>query len=278
MTDRREPREVRPAEILAAAQATASVRGLSQKILQKTDPDGTPAAKVRLGLVVAVDTATWTCTALIGDQLTQVPGIPVLAGVVPVVECAGQFVQVGDQYTLIGMLAKGPAAVRIRKTANQSIFNTGSATADNDLKFYGVAGRSYIFDAMLIVFQNTGTNSLDIKVGWSSLPAGATWSGGGPGPATAIANSLSGTEGPASANWRAAFSTTGVLLPYGVEGSSGVGVDGVSVVVPFQGTIKMGATSGLCTLGWTQNGPATATTTVREGSFLKADMTSEYTL
>jgi hypothetical protein len=143
MTDRREPKEVRPAEILAAAQTNASIRGLSQKILQQTGPDGTPFAKGRLGFVVAFDTATWTCTALIGDQLTQVPGIPVLADVVPAVECAGQFLQIGDQYTLIGMLAKGPAAVRIRKTANQSIFNTGSATADNDLKFYGVAGRSF---------------------------------------------------------------------------------------------------------------------------------------
>lgn len=276
MTDRRTPKEVRPAEILASAQAAASVRGLSQKILQKTDPDGTPDAKLRMGFVVAFDAATWTCTALIGDQLTQVPGIPILADVMPAVECAGHFLQVGNEYTLIGMLAKGPASFRIRKTANQSIFNTGSGNNDTDLKFYGVAGRTYIFDAMLFVFQNTGTATLDIKLGWT-LPAGATWTGGGPGPISTIATGT-GTEAGGTGNWRAAFSTTGILLPYGVEGSAGVGIDGTSVVIPFEGSIKMGATSGLCSLAWVQNAPGTATTTVREGSFLKADMTSEYTL
>lgn len=275
------PKIVKPAEILAGVQAGTTRSRLAGKLLRRIEPAGTPTAKVRLGFVVAFDATTWTVTALIGDQLTQVSGIPVLAGVVPVIECAGQFVQVGGdsttEYTLLGMLGKGPGIIRIRKPADQSVTNSTVLQSDNDLRFYALAGRTYLFDIYVVVMK-TGTEVVtDLKLGWI-MPSGTTWSGGGPGPSTALTENVNvATQALETnnigANWRA-FSNVVGQLPYGVDAS------GRGVGIQFLGSLKVGATSGLCTVVWGQNGTPGGgiTTTVKEGSYLKADMTSEYTL
>lgn len=280
-----EPNIVQPAELLQRAQASTSVSRLAETIGRQIDPGGTPYAKMRLGYVTAFDSATWTCTALIGDLLTPIPNIPVLGNVLPAIEAAGLFAQTGGdrttEYTLVGMLPKDPGTPtygqvwRIRKPSAETITNA-SSNDDDHLRFYGQAGRTYLFEALLIAQQNTGTD-MDIKVGWS-MPSGTTWCGGGPGPIATIAAGSADASTGAGSNWRARMNSTGGLLPFGIEPSSGPGVDGPLDLIPLHGSIKMGATSGLCIISWGQNTPATASTTVREGSYLKVDMTSEYTL
>lgn len=271
MTD--DTRIVKPAEILAKAQAQSTTNQLAKKLLLQSDPPGTPAAKTRLGYVVAFDAATWTCTALIGDQLTQVPEIPVLAGVVPVIECAGMFQQVGDQYTLFGMLNKGPGQVRIRKAADQTINNQATMTNDTELKFWGVAGRSYLMEALILALQNSVTVVVDFKLGWN-LPSGATWSSGGLGPVQAIGIGNSEEVG-ASANFRGYSNiASGTSIPFGMEPDT----SNRASTFQLHGSIKMGATSGWCNVAWAQRVNSAINTTVKEGSYLKVDITSEYTL
>lgn len=274
----KDPRTVDPAALLAGVRTGADVSKVSQKLLSKIDPPGTPYAKVRLGYVTGYDPLTHTCTAKIGDQTVSISGIPVLAGVQPVLNASGHFVQVSNEktteYTLIGMLMKSPATIRIRKPAIQSINNTGPGmVADTDLAFYGQAGRAYLFEALAVVTQNTATNTLDLVLGWI-LPSGATWTGGGPGPISSIATGTAVESTGAGANWRAFVGNVGGIT-YGVEGSSGAGLYDRPDSIMLHGSIKMGGTSGLCSLAWSQAGPANATTRVNEGSYLKADMTSE---
>lgn len=280
-----EPKVVHPADILQNAKTSIATSRLADTLRRQSDPGGTPYAKMRLGYVNAFNPATWTVTALIGDLLTPIPNIPVLGNVLPAVQAAGLFAQTGGgsttEYTLVGMLPKDAGTPtygqvwRIRKPAVETITNSG-ANDDADLRFYGQAGRTYLFEALLIVQQNTITD-MDIKVGWT-LPSGTTWSGGGPGPISTIAAGSADASTGAGANWRARMNSTGGLLPFGVEVSTGAGVDGPLDMIPLQGSIHMGATSGLCIISWGQNAPNTASTKVREGSYLKVDMTSEYTL
>jgi hypothetical protein len=274
MTEAGDPRLVKPAEILARMQGSTSIGKLASKIQRGIEPPGTPDGKFRLGFVVSFDPTTWTVTALIGDQLTQVPNIPVLAGVVPVAECAAYFGQVSGgsttEYTLLGMLPKGPSSVRIRKTADQNINNSATLINDNDLKFYALAGRTYLFEAFVVAAVNSASTApLDIKLAWG-LPSGATWTGGGPGPDPAITNT-----GVGSTKWFGLVAATTAATGFGTIPFNAVLIP---TLIPFQGSIKMGATSGMCNLMWAQQTAQAATTVVYEGSYLKADMTSEYTL
>lgn len=280
-----EPMIVRPEAVLQQVRTGASVKRVAEVMQRLVDPGGTPYGKVRLGYVQAFDPATWTCTALVSDLLTPIPNIAVLGDHYPPVESPGIFLQTGGQgtteYILIGTLPKDPGTstygqmFRVRKTADEDRTNSGTLTADTQLKFYGQAGRTYLCDIMLIVCQNS-INNMDIDIGWI-LPSGTTWSGGGPGPISTIAPGTSLESSGAGANWRAGFSTSGAL-PYGVEVSGTNGVFGPALGIHFHSSIKMGATSGICSVAWNQHTALTATTRVREGSYLRADMTAEYTL
>src|SRR5690349_10200021 len=126
-----EPQIVHPADILQKAQSAQAVNRLADTIGRQIDPGGTPYAKMRLGYVTAFDPATWTCTAVIGDLLTPITGIAVLAEVMPAVQGAAMFAQTGGksttQYILIGSLPKDSGTPtygktwRIRKPAEQSV-------------------------------------------------------------------------------------------------------------------------------------------------------------
>lgn len=284
MTD---PTIVRPKDILQKAQSAQAVNKLADTIGRQIEPGGTPYAKMRLGYVTAFDPVTWTCTALIGDLLTPVSGIAVLAEVMPAVEGAAMFAQTGGksttQYILIGTLPKDSGTPtygrtwRVRKPAEQSVLNSASAIADNDLFFYGQAGRSYIYDVLLLVSQNGTTTAADVKAGWI-LPSGATFSGGAIGPISSLAQSNSSQESTgAGTNWRAQVNTTGTF-PYGTDPNT-TGTENYPIMVRMQGTIKMGATAGTCSVAWAQQtAQGGITTKIKEGSFLKVDMTSEYLL
>jgi hypothetical protein len=286
-----EPKVVHPSAILSNAKALVDTTRLADTLSRQIDPGGTPDAKIRLGYVTSFDPSTWTVTATIGDPLTPIPNVPVLAHVLPAIEAPALFAQTGGnsttEYALMGMLPKDPGTPtygqtwRVRKTAQQSITNSASVISDTDLLFYGQAGRTYLFEILTIVTK-TGTEVIsDFQLGWT-MPTGATWSGGGPGPISTIAgigNSTSQETTGAGANWRA-FSNAVGSLPYGVEANVTDGSESGAVSIMFHGSLKMGATSGVCNVVWAQRaaGGGGITTRVKEGSYLKVDMTSEYTL
>lgn len=282
-----EPNLVRPADILQSAKASASVGRVAEIIGRQIDPGGTPYGKVRLGYVQTFDPATWTCTALIGDLLTVLPGIPVLGHICPANESAAMFLQTSvggkTEYLLIGTMPKDPGTPtygqtwRIRKTAEESVLNSASAISDAELRFTGQAGRTYLYDALLLVTQNGTTTAADVRAGWA-LPSGATFSGGAIGPISSLAQSNSSSESTgAGVNWRAQINTVGTF-PYGTDPNTG-GTENYPIMVRLQGSIKMGATPGICAVAWAQQtAQGGITTRVKEGSFLKVDMTSEYTL
>jgi hypothetical protein len=273
---------VKPSEILSKLAVEAQTAGLSNKLQRLTAPAGTPDAKVRVGYVMAFDPATWTVTAMVGDSITQITGIPALAGFQPMIQQAGLFLQAGGdgttQYTLIGMLGQGSTgggAVRVRKAADQSVTNTATLGADSELAFYAQSERSYIFEAQLFVRQNSTVATLDLNVGWL-LPAGATYTIGGSGPDTSIAGG-NASLASASGQYRAGLAAvSGDKLAFGVEPATTGGTYDFHIVsVWVAGCITMGATSGLCSVGWCQNIGAAASTQVRAGSWLKVDATNE---
>jgi hypothetical protein len=282
-----EIRVVHPQDVLRSLEASRATNRLADTLSRQASPGGTPYSKTRLGYVTAFDPSTWTVTALIGDLLTPIPGIAALGEVLPAVEAPGMFLQTGGdgttEYTLIGMLPKDSGTPtygqtwRLRTQADQTIANSGPTVgADAYLKFYGQAGRTYIFDLCLIVAQSSPTNTIDFVLDWI-LPSGATWSGGGPRTSLSIATGTGSDSTGASANWRAYSNETNPIA-YGIEGSSTLGLFDRPDAVMLKGTVKMGATSGLCSVGWAQNSPQAVSTRVEEGSYLKVDMTSEYTL
>lgn len=273
---------VKPAEILLKLAVESQTAGLSDKLKGIITPAGTPPAKVRVGYVVALDPATWTVSAMVGDAVTQIDGIPALAGFQPMVGQAGMFLQTGGdgttQYTLIGMLGQGSTgggAVRIRKSADQAVTNSTVLGADTHLAFYAQSERSYIFEYQLFVRQNSTTFNNNIVVGWM-LPSGATYTIGGSGitisPTGGNDSLLAG-----SGQYRAGVgAVSGDKLAFGVELAQSVGVYNPrrsSIIV--SGCITMGATSGLCSVGWAQNTGAASGTQVCAGSWLKVDATSE---
>jgi hypothetical protein len=271
---------VKPAEILAAAGQQATAGAVAEQVLRRTNPPGTPFSKTRYGLVTTYDVDTWTCTAQIGDASTSIAGIPMLGGVMPAVNAYGMFAEVTagskTEYTLVGMLMGGPMRQVIRTPADQTMTNSLGPNLDGYLKFKGLAGRTYLYRAVMLVSENT-INDMDVKFGWS-LPSGATFSGGGIGPIQSIAAGSSLESTGAGANWRGVVGASGFMLQYGVEVSTANGTYGPIDTVLLAGSIKMGAVDGTCNLTWGQRVNLTATTKISQGSTLQIEMTSEYTL
>lgn len=277
---------VSPSQILANARATSAVKRVADVIGRQIESDGVPAAKVRLGYVNTYYPATHTVDAIIGDLVTTIPNVPVLQGVLPITGQAALFAQVTrngqTEYTLLGPLGgsvtsgnAGPGIVRIRKTTDQGILNSSVSQSDNEMKFYAQANRSYIYEIMCIVVKTGSETASDFKLGWL-MPTGATWSGGGPGPISSMAaSSNAGETTGAGANWRAGVNQTGTYA-YGVDADPGGGTS-YGIIVMAHGTIKMSSTPGVCTVIWGQQtaGGGGITTTVKSGSYVKVDITSE---
>lgn len=275
---------VKPSDILSKLSVDAQTAGLSNKLQGLVTPPGTPDAKMRIGYVTAFDPMTWTCSAVIGDQLTEIPSIQVLGHVQPMVEQAGLFVQTGgdrsSQYTMVGVLTQGStggATWRIRKSADQNVTNTATLQLDSDLKFYGQDQRAYLFRAVLFVRTNSAVtpNAADFALGWT-LPTGASWSGGGSGPDTAVVGQVDSQETAGSQFRGFTGQPSTARLPFGLEPANAAGVfDNRISTITFTGSIKMGnSASGVCTLSWCQNVAAAASVQVREGSYLSVDATS----
>jgi hypothetical protein len=273
---------VEPQRVLANLQQGVQLSKLSSKLQTFKDSGGTAPARARLGYVSAFDPQTWTVTAQIGDQVTAIPNIQVLGHVVPMVGQVGMFIQTGgdktSQYTMIGVLTQGNTGGttwRVRKSADQTVTNTTTIGADSHLFFYAQSERSYIFEYQLFVAQNSLTANNNIVVGWV-MPSDATYTIGGAGisitPTPGNDSLLTG-----SGQYRAGVGAVpGHKLAFGVEVAQAAGVYNPrksSILV--SGCITMGATSGLCSVGWAQNVGAASGTQVCAGSWLKVDATSE---
>lgn len=271
-----------PKAILGRAQGDSALRLLAEKIRQPTAPIGTPYAKIRMGTIVSVDATNWTCEALVGEMTNTVSGIPMIGDISPGLYSMGIFTQVDNEYTLIGVLQRdqfdghrGASSYRIRKQVDQVRTATTTVAADDELKFYGMAGRSYIIEAGLVVQQDGSSLVPDFKMGFV-LPAGASWTGGGPGPAVSMTvppglpSDPTPTDG--QANWRALVSAASGTLSFGLNGNVGQ-----PTLVLVHASIRMDVTGGLCSLAWAQNASAGVGTVVKAGSWLKADITSEIT-
>lgn len=261
---------INPASVLARVRADAAMNGLAQKLIAPTQDIGTPDAKIRLGWVDTVDYTAWTCNAYVGDQGTLLPNLPMMANARPVAQTMGVFTQVGNEYILLGLLQRdnvgGPAIggsdVRIRKSADTGRASTSTATADPHLQFLGQAGRTYLVQFVLIVSNSLDNIGPDIKVGLST-PTGASWSGGG-GNADV---GLTGMVG--SANWTGVVGANVNTLPYGIGNGANV-----PNMIMFSASVVMGATTGTVAVIWSQNGSSPTVTTVKAGSWLKADVCS----
>lgn len=151
--------------------------------------------------------------------------------------------------------------IRIRKAADQPVTNNAAIVPDTHLQFSALASRFYIVTAMLIVTQSANSTAADFKIGFS-LPAGATWTGGAPNPDASI-----GTTAVGSGNWTAQFGAAAATLSYGLDGNAAN-----FTALFLHATVAMSTTAGTVALAWAQNTATAITTTVKGGSYLKAEL------
>lgn len=149
----------------------------------------------------------------------------------------------------------------VRKSADQSVNNSVTPVADTHLRFTAVASRNYIVQAMLIVSQSGNATGADFKLGFS-LPAGATWSGGAGGPDATVGATASG-----SGNWSGQFGAAAATLVYGLDGNVGN-----MTALFFTATVAMSTTPGTVALMWAQNVATAVNTTVKIGSYIRAEL------
>lgn len=274
-----EPKVVQPAVILAKARSEAALRGVADKLILPTKDIGTPYAKMRLGWVTTVNLDNWTCTAYVGDQGTPLPNLPIAANARPVQNGMGAFMQVGDEYTLTGMLMRdqvggpslGGADHRVRKPTDLIRNTTSTIAADPDLRFYAQAGRSYLVEIGVLVSQNSTNAAVDFKMGMSG-PSGYSWSGGAAGL------DVGATAEVSTGNWAAQIGAAGATLSFGVIPATAVTLVPHPTIIDFKLSVAMGVNSGYVSFAWAQNASSPTTdTSVRAGSWLKADVTAEIT-
>lgn len=259
---------INPASVLARVRADAAMNGLAQKLIAPTQDIGTPDAKIRLGWVDTVDYTAWTCNAYVGDQGTLLPNLPMMANARPVAQTMGVFTQVGNEYILLGLLqrdnvggpAQGGADFRIYKPNSTGRASTTTPTADPELVFWGQAGRKYIVQAVLLVTNSISNTSNDFQWG-VSVPSGSSWSGGGLNPDVSV-TAMTGLVG-----WQGTFGAVGVTFAVGLG-------PGINVVnrIQLDLSVAIGATSGPVAITWSQFSSSPTVTTVRSGSWLKADV------
>lgn len=254
---------VSPAAILAGARNDSAIRHLAEKIQRPNTDTGTPFAKTRIGFISAVDYTTWTCTAYFTDLTSPIPGIPMIGEVAAVASAQGVFTQVGNQYTLIGILTRGASRVAVVKSAIQSRVSSTALTLDNHLKFWGLSDRSYIFEATLFVgLTIVGGAETNINAGLN-MPTGATASFAGPRMDPAIVGG--GFSG--AGDWGVSLNgITNAVLNYNVVPSA------TPTVVTARGSILMGPTAGLVTVVWAPVANVATTLNVHPGSYLTAEI------
>jgi hypothetical protein len=166
-----------PSDILGRAKTDSSLRRLATKIQQPTDDRGTPFSKTRIGFVSTIDYAAWTCTAYFTDLLTPVPNIPILDEVNAAPDTQGVFTQVGNEYTLVGMLSRGPQVQNAYHTGADLLAPLSGAWGNlSGFAFQAETDGVYAIDVTLFLVRLSAASPVadapDIKYGW-------TWTGSG---------------------------------------------------------------------------------------------------
>lgn len=164
---------------------------------------------------------------------------------------------VSDGALAIRNLANALDVKKLRKAADQAVTNSAVMVNDDTLAFPVAAGKTYLFDIVMLV--NSTVYTADIKTDFT-FPAGGTLIYGVTGPDIAAA---SGTEKVTNAAVKAVASPS-------VSVSVGSGTDWV---VRISGSYKNGGAAGTVQLRWAQNtATAAQTTRVLEGSTLRAEV------
>lgn len=129
------------------------------------------------------------------------------------------------------------------KEADESVTSSVALQNDDDLKFFGEAGRYYEVDAILEV-TNHASAGLDVKL---DMPSGATFKG--------LVTGANVTTPPD--NWDGSEITISAV---------GVTADRIHI----KGVVKIGTTAGTVTVQFAQNVSTASATTLKAGSCLKA--------
>lgn len=151
------------------------------------------------------------------------------------------------------------ATIRIRKVAQQFVNNTVTPVSDTHLQFSAAANSYYLVHAVLLVSQNANSTTADFRYGFT-LPAGASWTGGGPNPDISI-----GATSAGSGNWLGTLGAVGTTIVVGVDGNS----PNMTEITIFA-TIITAATAGTVAVSWAQGTATTINTNVNASSHLLA--------
>lgn len=138
------------------------------------------------------------------------------------------------------------------KTANETVNNTATVQADDELTLSLEANTTYLIDGFVV--YNSGTTP-DIRFAFT-VPTGSTLNWNVLGLLTNVAT----TDGSA----RFSANTNGTE-----KGIAGTGAS--DAVAYIRGTITTGGTAGSLTLRWAQAVAEASDTTVKAGSYLKAE-------
>lgn len=157
--------------------------------------------------------------------------------------------------------AWGQDKTTVIKAADETVTNSATLQLDNHLLFTATANAKYLVEVVLIVTQTANAVGADFKVGFS-VPAGASWSGGGPSPDLTVGASASG-----DGNWTALLGAAGASFAYGLDGNAGN-----DTVIFVKVLVEIAGTAGTVTLQWAQNTATAAVgTTVQAKSWLRAE-------
>lgn len=130
------------------------------------------------------------------------------------------------------------------KAADEAVNNSATLQNDNDLRFYGQAGKAYAVEILIDVDDTDVDAGIDIAL---SMPSGATFRGNLASAADALA----------------AWTGAEVTL---AEADS---------VVQINGIVKIGATAGDVRLQWAQTAATVGDTIVKANSYITAFRVSQ---
>ena len=153
--------------------------------------------------------------------------------------------------------------ILVSKAANQGILNSIAVQQDTHLRFNAVANAKYLVTIMALASVSGSATTADIQLGMS-LPAGASWSGGGPNPNVAVG------AGPiGSGDWSALLGSAAAMLPYGMDATPGA-----STILFLFAEVTTVGTAGTAIFTWRMSTLQNVTLTIATRSVLKAERIS----
>lgn len=168
----------------------------------------------------------------------------------------------GDGATAIRALGVALDGKRMRKPADEAVASSTALQNDDHLLFTVEAGKSYVFDLVLIFVAGASSSAIDAKVGFSF-----------PGAAGSLTFGTTALD-PATASGLGQVQIGGVAAATSGVSAVGVGVaGGVDSCVRVSGSIAATA-AGTVRLMWAQNTASASSMTLKAGSTLQAWVTN----